>query len=396
MRISFVTYGPDARAIADSQYDYRSAVRDNVCRQVQFMTDDGLAEFALHEIDNEVRISESNDEQASAVSAVIFRRDSDWLRRVIEKAEAKLDEYRVVDVDAGGLIICRPGLDANDDRHLHQVAQLVREITGDAPEVITHDDPDANSKIERFRTSNQRWICSVRKISEGVDIKRLRVEVMANRPSTELLFRQLVGRVVRVDDPRRRQDSTVFVAKFPQLVEWAERISDEAEAGLREATVCAKSDRALVESDENGFVALGSTHEDGGAISDFGEAYAADEVDIAERLKRDDPQLLDVPVTKIAHLIRKLGVQMPDNVAHEEPLALQKKRLRAQINTLARRVAIRGNPNKPDFSAIWIAIHRHTGARNLDDLMDNHNLDIMRQVVELLKKILGAGDAAAA
>jgi hypothetical protein len=39
------------------------------------------------------------------------------------------------------------------------------------------------------------WICAVRKMSEGASVKHLRVEVMACQPTTELLFRQVVGRV---------------------------------------------------------------------------------------------------------------------------------------------------------------------------------------------------------
>jgi hypothetical protein len=53
----------------------------------------------------------------------------------------------------------------------------------------------------------------------GVDIKRLRVLVMAMRPTTELLFRQLVGRIVRVQDPKAdpRERATAFIAKFHGL-----------------------------------------------------------------------------------------------------------------------------------------------------------------------------------
>lgn len=46
-RISFVDYDEDGRAIPDVRYAYREAVRDRVCRPVQFMTDDGLAQFRL-------------------------------------------------------------------------------------------------------------------------------------------------------------------------------------------------------------------------------------------------------------------------------------------------------------------------------------------------------------
>lgn len=393
-RISFVAYSDQGVAIGDHRYTYREAVSQKVCRPVLFMTDDGVAEFVLKDEQHSVRLSEATDDHAGHAAAVIFKKDSEWLRQVIIKADAKLDEYRTHDVDAGGIVICRPGSDDADDRYLMQIAKLVRELTGEAPEVVTHDDPEANSKIERFRNGRQRWICSVRKISEGVDIKRLRVQVLANRPSTELLFRQLVGRIVRVDDPARPGDATVFMAKFPQLNEWAEQIADEAAAGLREVGSRDASE-PLDRDEQTRFVPLGATHEDGGAISDFGEAFHPGEITAAERYKTDDPQLAGVSVAQIAHLMRKMGVIPSPVVEHGEPLHLQKKRLREELNKLARKLAIQRNPEKPDFQGVWGTVFRRTGARSLDDLMDNKPIEVMRQVEEMFKAMMVNADAAA-
>ena len=395
-RIKFVRYDEDGVAQADHKYGYLEAVKDRVCRPVQFMTDDGLAQYVINEIEEEVRLSEANDANVGPASAAIFKADSEWLRRVIEKADARLDDYRVFDRDAGGIVICRPGADDNDDRHLHQVAKLIRQVTGEAPEVITHDDADANTKIEKFRKGDAKWICSVRKISEGVDIKRLRVMVMANRPGTELLFRQLVGRVVRVEDNMTYEDATVFLAKFPQLVKWAEQISEEAEGGLKERKESRQRNEGL-EREESSFIPLGATHEDGGGVSEYGEAFNRAEIDFAEHWKRGDPQLANVPVTAIAHLVRKIGVSVPDEQPVQEPLAVQKKRVRSSINNKARNLAYQHNPEKPDFSAVWRLVFTHTGARSLDDLCDNHSIEKMRQVEHLLARALGGqGNAEAA
>jgi superfamily II DNA or RNA helicase len=394
-RIRFVEYNDQGVAIPDHRYSYREAVTQKVCRPVLFMIDDGIAEFIHNGEEQSVRLSEAKaDDDAGRASAVIFKKDSEWLQQVITKADAKLDEYRTHDIDAGGIIICRPGVDETDDRYLLQVAKLVRELTGEAPEVITHEDSEANAKIERFRSGAQRWICSVRKISEGVDIKRLRVQVLANRPGTELLFRQLIGRVVRVDDPAKPGDATVFMAKFPQLLRWAEQISNEAEAGLHDAKK--RDGGEQTERSENScFVPIGSTHEDGGAISDFGEAFHPGEITAAERYKSDDPQLAGVSVAQIAHLMRKMGVIPPPVVEHGEPLHLQKKKLRTELNRLARQLAIQRNPYKPDFEAVWSTVFRRTGARNLDDLMDNKPIEVMRQVEEMFKAMLVNSNAAA-
>ena len=159
-QISFVRYEDD-KAKPDHRYLYRQAITDQVCRPVQFMTDDGLAVFIHDEMEQEVRLSDAEtDSDLRDATKTIFRGDSNWLETVLEKADAKLDEYRTWDIDAGGLVICRPGLDDNDDRHLRQVAKLVRKVTGEDPEIICHEDPDANAKIERYRKNSKRWICA--------------------------------------------------------------------------------------------------------------------------------------------------------------------------------------------------------------------------------------------
>ena len=397
LRISFVSYDNDGKAVADVNYDYRKAVKERVCRAVQIILDDGIAEFIRRQDEEKesVRISEADtDDKARGTANTIYRADSNWLRKVIERADANLDEYRAVDPNAGGLIVCRPGTGDNDERHLRQVAKLVRELTGEEPEVISHDEIDANAKIERFRKGSGRWICAVRKISEGVDIKRLRVLVMATRPTTELLFRQLVGRVVRVINPKREEHATVFVAKFPQLRDWAAAISDEAQGGLKDrADSDDNKDSDSSERKESSFVALGSVHEGGGAVSVYGDEYTEAEINAAEMFKANDHQMFDWPITKIAYFLRKAGIAPDPAQPAKKPLHVEKKEIRSELHRAVQRLAIRRNPDEPDYKRVWLDIRNKTGARNIDDLFDNHGIEVMRQALQLVHAWLGGRDA---
>jgi superfamily II DNA or RNA helicase len=377
-RISFVKYDAQNKAIADDRYPYRRAVSDHVCRPVGFITDDSMTQFMLDNETHQVRVSEADkpDDLRGATSTV-FRTDHEFLPRVIAKADDALEQYRSWDRDAGGLIICRSGKDDSDNRHLHHVADLVSKTLGEEPEVISYDDKDANAKIARFRKSNQRWICAVRKISEGVDIKRLRVLVMATRPTTELLFRQQVGRVVRVDDEKRPGDATVFIAKFPQLVDWAAVIAEEAAAGLKDPK---KNGVGGGEKEARQFMSFAASHEAGGAVSDYGDEFTADEVNAAERLRGDDPQLADISITALAHLQRKLGVIPEPMVAPELPLQIQKQRVRGDLVKKQRRLAIQRNPQSPDYKRVWKEIGATFGVFNIDDLLNHHSIEVMRQV----------------
>jgi hypothetical protein len=83
---------------------------------------------------------------------------------------------------------------------------------GHDPTVVVSDDPDALDKIDSFRGSGDKWIVAVQMISEGVDIKRLRVGVYLSNVTTDLFLRQVIGRVIRVEEDA--EDTAWFW--FPQ------------------------------------------------------------------------------------------------------------------------------------------------------------------------------------
>jgi superfamily II DNA or RNA helicase len=394
-KISFVNYDADGKAIADDTYSYEEAVAGKICRPVEFMTDDGIAEFIKGEKEETVRISEpETQESESDASRTIFRGESNWLREVIMRADARLDEYRTWDSDAGGLIICRPGRDERDNRHLLRVANLVEEVTGEKPEVVYFDDDESTAKIERFRKSGKKWICAVRKISEGVDIKRLRVEILATRPGTELLFRQVIGRIVRVDNPERPGDATVFMAKFPQLVEWAKRIRGEAEAGLQEIAERVLRDEEEEEEERQRafFIPGSSTFEAGGAVSDFGEEYSAAEINAAENLKKQAVEFMSVPTTTVAKMLRLSGKTPEPLEPAGIPLQERKKDLRGLVNKAVRRLAyaLRDDAmQEPDFGFVWNKLNQSLGVKSLDDLADNYSIAVMEQALSLLNRWYG-------
>lgn len=387
-RISFVRYTEGGSAIADHRYTYRQAVAQGDCREVFFHSDDGVTKYIYQEELQEQTVSTVSDEDAGKATAALFNPgQSEWLDKVLMKADEALDNYRISDVDAGGIVICRPGANDNDDRHLEKVARRLRELTGERAEIITHDDPDAIAKIDSFRNGATKWICAVRMISEGVDIKRLRVMVMANRPTTELLFRQMVGRVVRVENRSQPEDSAVFIADFPQLRQWAKQISDEAQAGVRDRapTTRESSEDTRTSSD---FIPLSADPAGSIGISDFGEVFTATEVTFAESLKRNDAQLTDLSVSKIAHLLRKLNVKVPEDEAPDEPLHDRKMRLRKDINKMVRQLAFRIDPEEPKFWMVWKHIHQRTGVKSINDLFDNHDVAKAAQVKETVEELL--------
>jgi superfamily II DNA or RNA helicase len=140
---------------------------------------------------------------------------------MIDWAGAKLTELRHRMPDAGGLVI------APNIAMAEFMAQLLELIEGERPILVHSHLPNAEAKIKAFRNTDKRWIVSVAMISEGVDIKRLRVLVYLPNALTELAFRQAIGRVVRSACPADDTRAYVVIPSFETFELFARRVEAE-------------------------------------------------------------------------------------------------------------------------------------------------------------------------
>ena len=234
--IPFVEYRATAEgdsAYSHYTYGYADALRDGgVVRPVYFPRFDGLMEWSAP--DGSVISANFNDELARDQMAHRLRTalslDGDWLSAVMRQAHDRLMAIRSApdgQRDAGGLVI------AMDQQHAHGVATLIRRHFGVPAEVVVSDDPTASSRIATFAASDAPWLVAVRMVSEGVDIPRLRVGVYATTVTTELFFRQAVGRFVRWQADRGVQKAYVFLPDDPRLRTHAFQIAEARRHVLR-------------------------------------------------------------------------------------------------------------------------------------------------------------------
>jgi superfamily II DNA or RNA helicase len=122
---------------------------------------------------------------------------------------------------------------ATDQEHARGIATLLRIRFGTSARVVTSDDPNASAGIASFAASSDPWLVAVRMVSEGVDIPRLRVGVYATTTSTELFFRQAVGRFVRWTRGVPRQRAWLFIPDDPRLRSHAARVAEQRRHSLR-------------------------------------------------------------------------------------------------------------------------------------------------------------------
>jgi superfamily II DNA or RNA helicase len=171
--------------------------------------------------------------------------EGEWLPEVLAAAHARLSEIRRTQLDAGGLVI------ATDQEHARGIAQIIRQRLNSQAIVAVSDDPLASQRIRDFAAASAPWLVAVRMVSEGVDIPRLRVGVFATTTTTELFFRQAVGRLVRWQAGLGRQAAYLFIPDDVRLRVAAAQIADDRRHSLHRREEAERSeDEGSSEFDE--------------------------------------------------------------------------------------------------------------------------------------------------
>lgn len=146
---------------------------------------------------------------------------------MLEWAIQKLYDLRERMPNAGGLVIA-PSIDM-----AQYICDLLEKLDGEKPVLVHSQMPNADGKIDTFRNTDKRWLVSVAMVSEGVDIKRLRVLMYLPNATTELAFRQAIGRVVRTAGPHDDTRAYVVMPALQIFEEYARRVEEEMPAGKR-------------------------------------------------------------------------------------------------------------------------------------------------------------------
>ena len=228
--IPFVRYDDDGLAQADVEYGYDAALRDGgVVRPVRFPRTDGEMEWVA--ADGAYASASFQDALDPVASSQRLRTalsvDGEWLPDVLARAHERLLDVRRGHPAAGGMVI------AIDQDHARGIAMLLRRRIGVDAEVVVSEDAGASDRIAAFAQSTRPWIVAVRMLSEGVDIPRLRVGVFATTTTTELFFRQAVGRLVRWTRGLGAQPSHMFIPDDPRLRVHAFAIAEQRRHSLR-------------------------------------------------------------------------------------------------------------------------------------------------------------------
>lgn len=328
--IPFVRYDGDGFALADYRYDYPNALSDEVVRYLVFdhakgsLTDDFTG--VTLELNGEI-----SDKDAAFRLKRLLEPDGEYVRKQIEDAHRKLLECRKVVPDAGGLAVCI------DQFHALKIAKVFESVTGRYPSVIVSDEELENDTVDSFRKSKTEWLVSVRKVSEGTDIKRLQVLCYLTNTTSELFFRQVIGRVSRVRE-LEDYEGYVYIPADPRLISCARNIENAQVLAVKEDAKKAVANMTQREI-QTDFTTYTTTHEGSEFIMIGNERVPVDEAKEIERVSEQS----GLSMQKIREVALLLGISVTHKKAiHEQEEQTQEERcdkLRKKCNQLACRLA---------------------------------------------------------
>ena len=208
---------PEGQLICDYQYGLQEAIDDGVCRRPRIVL-----------VDNEhlTISSESETQSFSSILELLEESDTSYLS-VIQNREAityllslacrQLNELRIQDPTAGGLVV------ASSVNHAKIIQTILTNEFDQTSVLVTYYQESALADIDDFRNSAVGWIISVGMISEGTDIPRLQVCCHLSAIKTELHFRQVLGRILRVT-PANAQKAWLYTFAERNLIGFSERV----------------------------------------------------------------------------------------------------------------------------------------------------------------------------
>ncbi len=336
----FVTYR-DGRSVPDFRYSYGDALEDSVCRPITFPSFEGEVRYWDRQGQEQQRRfadAETEEQQRDVLRAVLDPEQA-WVPDVLERAHRLLLALRESRPDAGGLVVCQ------DTVHARAVATVLHHVSGEAPLVVTYDDPEAAARIDDFRAGHQSWLIAVRMVSEGVDIPRLLVGVYATNALTELFFRQFVGRFVRTQSPDDTNVAALYLPAAPPLLDYARCIQDERDHVLQSEDDEMTQDRQRSKDGETERQRMSLFRVDTAQAEYHGDIYRRDHFTAAEMKQAQRLRLelgLARPDVEVARALRKLGVLpvVGDTPPAEMPVFEERERLSRRQEKLARQVAI--------------------------------------------------------
>ncbi|CAH8242313.1 DEAD/DEAH box helicase [Vibrio aestuarianus] len=225
---------PEGQLQVDYQYTLKQAIADKVCRSPKLVLVDNehLSVISDEKVESFSSILEMLKQTKTSYQSVIHNQDA--MEYLLGLGCKKLAELRSQSPGAGGLVV------ASSVQHAQNIVKILSQKYSQTVSIVTYRHEEPLAEIERYRRSHTQWIVSVGMISEGTDIPRLQVCCHISSVKTELYFRQVLGRILRVNGSISQQ-AWLFTFAEQNLIEFSERIEQD----IPESCMFAKASSTL-------------------------------------------------------------------------------------------------------------------------------------------------------
>ncbi|AYM87030.1 DEAD/DEAH box helicase [Pseudoalteromonas agarivorans] len=218
--IVLANYCKDNKIICDYTYGLTEAIKDSVCRvpQITVLDNDDISVINDSECKNFSSFIDLIKQKLVSYKNIV--EDEGVISELIYRANRKLEELRVDNKNAGGLIV------ANSVEHAVDIQLLLKSTIGEDSTIVTYREEFPNEIIRSYRSNSSKWLISVGMVSEGTNIPRLQVCIHLTNIITELHFRQILGRILRFTD-LPINIGYQFMLAHPELVDFAYRVAED-------------------------------------------------------------------------------------------------------------------------------------------------------------------------
>ena len=381
-RIPFVQYDPKPdkddmyRLISDVQYSYGRSVFDGICRRVVFESLDGQIDMStsftkdgavIKQHSEIVRFEDKIDpEKYYDRMVAALKIDNEYkpsksknqlIVDLVRKANNKLNDLRLTDARAGGLII------AGNKDMARRLQIMLKQITGHSPILVLEDVEKASELITAFEKGDSPWIIAVNMVAEGVDIPRLRVCIYLSAKTAWLYVMQVIGRIVRSPPGQ----SYFFFFPDPRLVKITSKIEEDLEIWLRKK----KPGEAPPTPEFKKVIDLNTASGDRWDGMVAGQPVTALEMEQVDNMRRTMPDLTDADYFVLLAMARKTKATREQNTKTSSPhddMGMSYTEIRISLRqTIQRRVG-KLHIFRPDYPAndIHRDLNRAIGVRGKD------------------------------
>ena len=211
---------PSNKIACDYVYGLSESIRDDVCRVPQIIAVDNNNISVFEDDETKTFTSFKCLLSQSIIPYQEIIENEKVIKYVISSAQKKLSSIRAKNADAAGLIV------ASSVEHARQIFAFMKACFNEDAVVVTYRESEPTSIIQQFRHAKTKWIISVGMISEGTNIPRLQVCCHLTNIKTEMHFRQILGRILRMTNSKN-QEAVMYMPAEPKLLEYAYRVKQD-------------------------------------------------------------------------------------------------------------------------------------------------------------------------